>query len=546
MELEIIRGAHAQLRLAEAELLSSWNALYGRCEWSTAFQKPEFVKTWYSVYGCRYDPLVVTGASSDGRLTGFWALAVDRSAGELMPCGWPNAEYYCWLADRDCSNEFITGALSQLWRQFPKGKLALLFLPPGTPLDWVSARHKALKRAVARPVRDLSQDTSAASLRKKSNRSRIHRLERLGPVEFRQIESRADLEQYIDKLAAYCDLRQGAVSGSLPFHEDPLKRELFLRLLDSPGLVHASVLTVGGELAASHIGFFSKSELSLGFIAHSPFLAEHSPGKLLLLFLASRLAELGVPRFDLTPGGKYKERFHNAHDEAYVLRVFARRRDYIRFWCFRWMLTAAKRVCSLVGIDTAGLSTLSNGKSVAFPLRRLVRRLLRSVACAVRFQREPLVYRLERQPELLPSCAGCGINRNRVSDLTLYRPRSSSDPTVQEFLSGALVRLSRGDQVYTAVLSGELAYSGWLSRVARTHNGDFPDGSMFLRDEFTNPHVSACEVRRKAIYARMRDAADAGAEHIFAEVRLEDLCGRKMLEESGFRRMGEEALITGA
>src|SRR5579884_1457672 len=194
MKLEIIRGANAQHRLSEAGLLSSWNALYDRCEWSTAFQKSEFVRTWYSVYGCRYDPLVITGVSGESTLTGFWALAVDCGAGELIPCGWPNAEYYCWLADRDASNEFITRALSQLWWQFPKGKLALLFLPPGTPLDWVSARHKALKRVVPRPIRDLSQDTSAASLRKKSNRSRLRRLERLGPVEFRQIQSRAELE----------------------------------------------------------------------------------------------------------------------------------------------------------------------------------------------------------------------------------------------------------------------------------------------------------------------------------------------------------------
>jgi CelD/BcsL family acetyltransferase involved in cellulose biosynthesis len=526
MELDVIRGAHAQSQLSEAGLLSSWNALYDRCEWSTAFQKPEFVRTWYSVYGERYDPLVVTGASSERNLIGFWALAVDRVAGQLMPCGWPNAEYYCWLADRDHSNEFITRALSQLWRQFPKGKLALLFLPPGMPLDWVSARHKALKRVVPRPIRDLSQDTSAASLRKKSNRSRLRRLERLGPVEFRQIQSRAELEQYIDKLAVYCDLRQGAVSGSLPFREDPLKRELFLRLLDCPGLVHASALTVGGELAASHIGFFSKSELSLGFIAHSPFLAEHSPGKLLLLFLASRLAELGVARFDLTPGGKYKERFHNAHDDAYVVRVFARRRDYIRFWCLRWMLTAAKRVFTLAGIDTAALSTVSNGKAVVFPLAKVVRGLLRSARRAIRFRREPLVYTLERDPKLLHSCAGCGINRNRVSDLTLYRPGSSCDRTLQEFLSDAVAPLSRGDQVYTAVISGELAYCGWLSNSA--------EGSMVLREEFINPHLNTCELRRRAIHARVRDAIEAGAEHVFAEVRLEDLCGRRILEESGF------------
>src|SRR5579885_3270476 len=536
MKLEIIRGANAQHRLSEAGLLSSWNALYDRCEWSTAFQKSEFVRTWYSVYGCRYDPLVITGVSGESTLTGCWALAVDCGAGELIPCGWPNAEYYCWLADRDASNEFITRALSQLWRQFPKGRLALLFLPPGTPLDWVSARHKALKRAVPRPVRDLSQDTSAASLRKKSNRSRLNRLARLGPVGFRQIESSAELEQYIDKLAAYCDLRQGAVSGSLPFQEDPLKRELFLRLLDCPGLAHASVLTAGGELAASHIGFFSKSELSLGFLAHSPFLAEHSPGKLLLLFLASRLAELGVPRFDLTPGGKYKERFHNAHDEAYVVRMFARRRDYLRFWCLRWILTTAKRVFTLAGIDTAALSPLSNGKSAGFPLRRHISRLLRSIRRTLQSRGESLVYMFEGGPELLPLCSGCGINRNRVSDLTLYQPRSSYGRTLQEFLSEALVRLSRGDQVYTAEVSGELAYCGWLSRVAGKRDGGFPERSMFLREDFTNPHFNTCELRRKAIHARLRDAIDAGAEHIFAEVRLEDLCTRKNLEESGFGR----------
>ncbi len=118
------------------------------------------------------------------------------------------------------------------------------------------------------------------SLRKKSNRSRINRLERLGAVELVQLHSRADLESMIERIATFCDLRQGAINATLPFRDDPFKREFMLRLADACDLTHCTALLVGAEPAALHLGFRNDKDVVLGLIAHSPFLARHSPGKL--------------------------------------------------------------------------------------------------------------------------------------------------------------------------------------------------------------------------------------------------------------------------
>ena len=50
------------------------------------------------------------------------------------------------------------------------------------------------------------------------------------------MQTRAELERVMDAVADFYDLRQGAISSSTPFRDDPRKKEFTLRLLDEPDL----------------------------------------------------------------------------------------------------------------------------------------------------------------------------------------------------------------------------------------------------------------------------------------------------------------------
>jgi CelD/BcsL family acetyltransferase involved in cellulose biosynthesis len=338
MPIEILRGDQARDCLRNPDFLSSWDALYQGCGWGTVFQSPAFARVWYSAYEPLYEPLLVYEAGPSGDLAALLPLAVRRETHELAVCGVPNAEYYVWIA-RDGNEHFFFDALQEVWKMFPQGRLRFMFLPPKTPVTELPPR--SIMIPIERPFCALDGNSASESLRKKSNKSRINRLERMGRLEFIQIGSRAELEPHMDRIAEYCDVRQAAVNGSIPFQDDPPKRDFFLMLADEPSVAHYTALTLDGEVIAVHLGFKNRSEVALGLIAHAPSLDRHSPGKLLLLFLIEKLAASGYERFDLTPGGAYKDRFHNGRDEAFRLWAFARQRDCLalraKFTARRWM-----------------------------------------------------------------------------------------------------------------------------------------------------------------------------------------------------------------
>lgn len=347
MQIEILRGREARERLDNPDFFTAWDSLYQGCEWATVFQSPAFARAWYAAYEPLYEPLLIYADGGAANLAGLLLLAIHHQTGELAACGVPNAEYYVWLASGG-NDDFIVRALRSLWQMFPRGRLRFMFLPPRTPLRWLSSPEPEALRTIMipidRPFCVLDAKTGSESLRKKSNRSRLNRLERLGKLEFVEISSRAELERHIDRIAEYIDTRQAAVNGSIPFQDDPPKRDFFLRLAGEPSVAHYTALTLNGEVIAAHLGFRKGGEVVLGLIAHASSLDRHSPGKLLLLLLIEKLASAGFERFDLTPGGNYKDRFHNDHDEAYRLWAFARKRDCMamraKFAARRWLRTA--------------------------------------------------------------------------------------------------------------------------------------------------------------------------------------------------------------
>ncbi len=171
----------------------------------------------------------------------------------------------------------------------------------------------------------LNNNDIQASFAKKSNKSRFNRLKKLGKLEFRQLTDSTELERVFDDLIAYYDFRQGAVNHSTPFREDPQKRRFHTDLFASAqGEAYITATYLDERLIAAFWGAVSGKTVHLGMLIHSPFLAEHSPGKLHIMQLSEHLLKVGKDVLDLTPGGDaWKERFANAHDkvaEAIVYR----------------------------------------------------------------------------------------------------------------------------------------------------------------------------------------------------------------------------------
>ncbi|NQT53539.1 GNAT family N-acetyltransferase, partial [bacterium] len=348
MNVELACHDDAAARLRDPSFRESWAALHARCPWATGFQSPGFGLAWYDSYAEAFTPMLLASRSADGSLAGLLALAEEKATGRLVVAGDRQAEYRGWLAEPDDADAFIQAALAALAGR----SLFFGYLPPGTPTGWVTeepARSVCELEAHPRPLMRLGDpDAIARSLRKKSNRSRLNRLARIGEVRLEQITDPAAFAPLLDELAALYDLRQGAAYNKVAFRDDPHKRAFHVRLHAEPGLLHATVLWAGDQLAAAHVGVRSGPEVHLGIIAHSPRLAMHSPGKLLLLLLAERLGSEGVETLDITPGGaEYKERFANDHDQVHLLAVHGTPRQRTMHRVVRGLERTARRALAL-------------------------------------------------------------------------------------------------------------------------------------------------------------------------------------------------------
>src|SRR6185503_3382211 len=107
----------------------------------------------------------------------------------------------------------------------------------------------------------------SASLAKSSNKSRLKRLEKIGRIQFKRISDPAEFEPIFDQIIEFYDARRIAVSGSAPFRNDPLKRAFHLAMMESPDLLHVTVMMVGDEIASAHLGACGRGEVQLGLIA---------------------------------------------------------------------------------------------------------------------------------------------------------------------------------------------------------------------------------------------------------------------------------------
>jgi hypothetical protein len=329
--------------------------------------------------------------------------------------------------------------------------------------------------------------TIAASLRKKSTRSKLNRLRQLGEFEFRRIVDPGEFDRVLSDIVPFYDVRLALLSGTAPFASDPVKIVFYRALFSQPGLLHVTALCLNQRVIAAHIGVINKNQVCLGILAHSPFFGQQSVGKLLVLLLGAELEREGFDAFDLTPGGEYKNRFASRHDEAHALTIFFSRAAAFRYRMSRALGNVSKRSISAVQANRAFATVLSGLMSAARNFGRHYQPHKRLTAIKVH------VSVLQDAP-LLKLGGSRLMHRDAVEDLLLYERAESSQPSRSEFLRTALDRFGRHCHFYSRIEDGRLVHWGWLAE--RTNASDLGNAaqavaasssSAWLFDCYTHP-----------------------------------------------------------
>ena len=548
--LQLHRGADALALLCSPPFQRQWSALLDACPWGTSMQYPEFVIPWYSSYEDVYEPLTIHQFAPDGDLSGLLLLAVNKAAGSIACAGTHHAEYQAWLATPG-DQRFIGSALKKLC-DLGFDRLQFRYIPSGAPLTWLKeGKHRWDRRSDLRAVRKpLMQLDSPAeiqkSLKKKSNKSRINRLQRDGALEFHQLGEPQELDQVAEDLVLFTDFRQGALHGSCPFRDDKRKYSFYRKLMHSPKLLHVTVMRAGQKLVSAHVGMANRREVSLGILAHSPIAAEHSPGKIHLLYLGLLLSQQGFAALDLTPGGDpYKDRFATHYDEAHLLTVFLSRDAWLRHLALSGCIAAGKRIAKYVHVNPQELITKL--AAVKYKVRRdgFVRSSKSLLCSAVRCLWTRTEIRFYRMPafEARQRVRDDSVRESSLADLLCYEPVEAWQPSKQAFLNEAMSRIEKGVRVYSCSVDGVLAQYGWATigpgkaYVPEVHcDFEYPPKSAVLSDHYTHPTFRGRGLGASCLARMLHDIGGIeDLEYVYASVRADDAEVRSIVENAGFQ-----------
>lgn len=513
---------------------AAWQRLFADCPWATAFQSMAFFDIWSRHYASVWSPLLVVGQRADGVVAGIMPLAIRN--GLVVGVGSHQAEYQGWISRENDASEFIVGALDAIAASLPRHQLRLRYLPHAVPKSALQHLRDRNPRVTLHHhvSHELLIDPEAIghALKKKSNRSKVHRLQRLGELQFRLLNAQMAAAEF-DRIVAMYDFRQGALNDVCPFLDDPVKRAFHLDWLNScPRQLYVSGMFLKGQMIAALMFVRSKTDLHLAISAHAPNLAEHSPNKLNIYESALALVGDGATCIDLTPGGDaWKARFSTGQRDVWelIMHESALRSATVRAHVA--VRAAVRRVLSTVGVSIPTLNrrikaigSLVGGARV-FLGRRAKRELL--------YHGE--LRQLER-PSDIPVLLNPLEWLIRSGPLLRRRRR-------QLVLSEALSRIERGDLCYAVSGPGaNLSCVGWTSwrsstlsssAIARPHGE--AGNTALLHDFFVGRDVSAAAL--EAMIERMlADVAQRGKRSdAFIAVPLDSAALNDAVKRRGFK-----------
>ncbi|HKP13783.1 MAG TPA: GNAT family N-acetyltransferase, partial [Blastocatellia bacterium] len=447
-------------------------------------------------------------------------------------------------------NRFIEAALDALRGRYPNQSLRLLFLPADAPLEWMaegSAWGEACSlRPISHPLMAIGDGAKfRESLRKKSNKSRLNRLKQMGEVRLQRLTTAEELDAVLDEIYTLTNFRLAAFHRvEVPAQPDTRQRALYLRLMEAPRVVHATLLRAGRQIVAAHVGVYNREQVLLGILAYSPLAGKHSPGKLHVLLLAEELAKEGIETFDLTPGGEYKDNFATHFETAYVLNIFFNRKSRLRYKATRLAVDAGKKLIGRAGVSPERLKEIihrGRHKLARTKLSRLPLKAASTLKKRLWHTGEMRIYAMDAGAVAhLPNPRA--MRRDCLEDLLAYEPAEGWQPPKDEFLRHAAEGLENGAHIYTYVEGGRLLHYGWLierqtesviSEVGQTNY--LPPDAAVLADYYSHPMARGRGLYQKSLSQMLHDAAAIrGTRRIYIGVMADNGPSRHVIEKLGF------------
>lgn len=549
MKIVAAVGAEAERLIRSSEFRAEWKRLYEICPWGSVYQSEEFVVTWYEVYSSQFTPVIVTGINNRGELAGLFTLAVTMESEQLVVAGSNQAEYQAWLADPQEGNTFIEAALEKLCEVYPNKSLTLLFLLPATPVEWARPGNRwseyCYLKTITRGLMDVGDGGGLKDTLRKKKQSKINRLKRLGALRLDRVQDPEELEAIFDEVMCCQALRLRAIHNQNDSPHDPLKKAFTMKLMRLPGMIHATALRLDDKLISAQIHTYNREQVLLGLITHWPSYARYSPGELHLLMTGVELAREGIPVFDLTPGGHYKDRYATRHDEVYVVIIFFNRLRCIQYKAKRRLAEAAKSTIQLFSVTPEQIKdSFSNfldwrRKWSGLKSTSLLSETFREVKRRAWQTDELCVYACDLdQARKLPDSQV--MKRDHIPDLFCYQPEEAWQPPVNRFMKQALENLEAGCHIYTSVEGGKLRQYCWLiepqdqkSNAVDEQDLLTPADGVLLADYYSHPEGRS--LSKAALCQMLRDAPNApGAKRAYIRIPAEHYALRQMVEGAEF------------
>lgn len=301
--MQLFESNEAELLLGNETFLSGWKKLMKECPWSTIFQSPEFVCTWYGLFSGY--PKIILCEMVDGEPKGLLFLTEDQN-GVFVGAGTNLAEYQGWISDPQ-DTHFLPNAIKTLKERYPNKLVHLKYIPDipylikqqglgAFPKSMLIINH-------SRPIMENHIDWLEKELKKKNRKEKINRLKRLGTLELEKIETLMKFKEVLPTLIYQNDLRKGAMYGKTAFIDEPVRRDFLIALFKSD-MIHVSLLKLDNEIIASNVGIKGDNKVYLqGLNTISAKHMKYSPGILHFLMMGQQLSMENIPEFDLTPGG---------------------------------------------------------------------------------------------------------------------------------------------------------------------------------------------------------------------------------------------------
>ena len=543
MQINIAESRLAREIINSESFRLKYNALFDECQ-ATCFQDYAFIHAWYNTY-TECDPVLVYAEEGD-LLIGV--LFLYHKSKTLYAAGGNLAEYQTWVCSDDNFHSFVNGALSVLMNSGKYDKLYLKYLTEDRFKDLSSSiLSRCHFRKWKTPILDISGTYLGDAVKKKSNRSKINRLEKLPQSKFSVVNSSdPDLLNLLKKALLLAALRHDAYHKTVNYLIDANKLQFFKTLLENSHLVHFSLWSSDLRLVTAHYGFLSKKlgTLHVGLLCHDPAYSRFSPGKVLIFKVIKDVVDKGISYLDMTPGNdEYKERYASSHFIAYECRIYFHVLQLYIDKIRSFFVYFVKHILKFVGIDRDRVDYCVD-KVKRINLISLFSSVKSRIKAAYDKYLGCVEYRIYTMTPAVAKSIGkksINVKENDVESLLKFREEELYQRRCV-FLRRVINRLESGCSVYSMASDTNLQHYGWVSfgcdkMFVSEVQAEIPfkEGRTVLWDFYTAPSSRRCGLFHENLLNVLYEVGHKGGDNLICiGVLVDNVASRKTIENLGF------------